>query len=139
VEEAACAELHLQGLTRSRADKLSVVGSDTVQQAAGGSTFHPRRSSGQRNETQKRHLGRHRAQEASRKQALAGRSNGEPPFQPNAKAGRDRAPREAKAQRLRGDACGECQNTGAQRHLHEVRQLRRDERSVREDMISAHL
>jgi len=94
-----------KGLTRSRADKLSVVGSDTVQQAAGGSNVTAfAGSSGQRNEVAgATALKSEPEAKLSPAQQLENR-------QPTAKQVATERRLEAKAKGYEGDACGECQN-----------------------------
>jgi ribonucleoside-diphosphate reductase alpha chain len=98
-----------KGLTRSRADKLSVVGSDTVQQAttasnvtafAGGSGHH-----GQNASVGATALKSEPEAKLSPAQQLEGRNT-----QPTAKQVATERRLEAKAKGYEGDACGECQN-----------------------------
>ncbi|MDB5578127.1 MAG: Vitamin B12-dependent ribonucleotide reductase, partial [Bradyrhizobium sp.] len=98
-----------KGLTRSRADKLSVVGSDTVQQAtatsnvtafAGGSGHHAQNAS-----VGATALKSEPEAKLSPAQQLESRNT-----QPTAKQVATERRLEAKAKGYEGDACGECQN-----------------------------
>ncbi|HMJ44398.1 MAG TPA: vitamin B12-dependent ribonucleotide reductase, partial [Pseudolabrys sp.] len=96
-----------KGLTRSRADKLSVVSNETVQQAAGGSNVTAfAGSSGVRNEVAgATALKSEPEAKLSPAQQLENR-----PSQPSAKQVATERRAEAKAKGYEGDACGECQN-----------------------------
>ena len=97
-----------KGLTRSRADKLSVVGSDTVQQAVGGSNVTAFAGGGShRNEVAGATALKIEPEEErlSPAQQLETRNT-----QPTAKQVATERRLEAKAKGYEGDACGECQN-----------------------------
>jgi len=135
----ACADF-ISRPDRSRPNKLSVVGSDRCKQAAGGSKSRPRRLSGQRNETQNIVTWRHRAKSESPEAKLSPASNWGTALPSPTPSRSRRAPRRSESQSYEGERVRRVSelHAGAQRHLHEVRQLRRETSGVREN-ISAHL
>ncbi len=98
-----------KGLTRSRADKLSVVGHGTVAASSGGSNVTAfAGSSGHRNEVAGATALKVDETRLSPAQQLETRS--QPAAQPTAKQVATERRLEAKAKGYEGDACGECQN-----------------------------